>query len=145
MDLERLSDPEVTRLIGTFKSFIEKPIQLPPLVGCGKDDATVEDSVNGIHYLLHYYRGNLDNKYSIHLRFVGDNIHLVRLCINGSRHYNEDGSFVGGNHIHIYHYLTNGTVEAKVFSLDKTPFGNPQDLIEDLEKFLKYVHIHDVP
>ncbi|WP_418938596.1 DUF6978 family protein [Lacticaseibacillus paracasei] len=70
------------------------------------------------------------------------NIHLVRLCINGGRHYNADGTFADGNHIHLYHFIKGlGEVEAHVYPLTSTPFGDPQSLIEDLEKFIAYVHV----
>ena len=142
MSLDQLTDPDVINLINTFKQFIKDPIRLPPLVGSTKDDAYVEDSVNGIRYVMHYYRGNIENKYSIHLRFTDNNIHLVRLCINGGRHYNADGTFADGNHIHLYHFIKGlGEVEAHVYPLTSTPFGDPQSLIEDLEKFIAYVHV----
>lgn len=142
MSLDQLTDPDVINLINTFKQFIKDPIKLPPLVGSTKDDAYVEDSVNGIRYVMHYYRGNIENKYSIHLRFTDNNIHLVRLCINGGRHYNADGTFADGNHIHLYHFIKGlGEVEAHVYPLTSTPFGDPQSLIEDLEKFIAYVHV----
>ncbi|MHA3065756.1 DUF6978 family protein [Lacticaseibacillus saniviri] len=143
MKLDELSDMDVTNLITAFKKFLEHPIMPPTLFGKIKNEEIVEDSINGIHYVLHYYRGNLENKYSIHLRFTGNNLHLVRLCINGSRHYNLDGSVVEGNHIHIYHYSPiSGELEGRAYPLSQTNFDSDGNLEVSLDHFMTFTHIH---
>lgn len=142
MAYQHFSDADVINLVRAFKEFLQAPIQLPALIGRTKDDTFVEDSVNHIHYVLHYFRGNLENKYSIHLRFSSDHTHLVRLCVNGSRHYNSDGTFEEGNHLHLYHYVEAlDLIEARVYPLNDLDFANPEQLIIDLEKFIAYVNI----
>lgn len=61
---------------------------------------SVSGQFSNIAYKMHVYRGNIGYKYSVHLRFTNNNVHLIRLCINGSRHHNEDGTIVGKNHLH---------------------------------------------
>ena len=90
MDYDSLSDADVVNLVNTFKQYIENPIPVPPLVGDAKDDCVVEDSVNGIHYILHYYRGSIENKYSIHLRFTANNEHLLNFQVK----CNDDNEFL---------------------------------------------------
>ncbi len=69
---------------------------------------------------MHVYRGNIGYKYSVHLRFTDNNVHLIRLCINGSRHHNEDETIVGKNHL---------------------PFNNSDELDATVEKFINYANI----
>lgn len=88
MDLSSLNDNEVKALIEELKNFLkEVRIEILP-IGKYKQVAEVVGKASGISYRLHIYRGLLENKYSMHLRFAENNIHLVRLCINGNKHHN---------------------------------------------------------
>lgn len=57
-----------------------------------------------VEYFLHIYRGNYDlSRFSFHIRFKDNNVHLVRVDINPSgKHVNPDGSVIADSHIHIY-------------------------------------------
>ncbi|RHW52859.1 hypothetical protein DS834_02950 [Lactobacillus bombicola] len=142
MDINNLSNSEVVKLILQTKHFLDNPSISIPIFGKYRCDETVQDNVNGIEYKLHAYRGNnIKNKYSIHIRFTDNNIHLVRLCINGLPHINKsDKSKVTGNHLHIYD--SNSPDHNYAYDLKK--YGNfisTDDLEESFEKFLKFVKI----
>ena len=102
MNLDNLTDEEVKNLILITKQSIDKTIKCineqTPFIGRVKRDIKVVDYENMINYTLHVYRGNLENKYSMHIRFNNNYYHLLRLCINGSFHNNSDGTNVGRNH-----------------------------------------------
>nr|WP_231793346.1 hypothetical protein [Limosilactobacillus albertensis] len=89
---------------------------------------------------MHVYRGNIGYKYSVHLRFTNNNVHLIRLCINGSRHHNEDGTIVGKNHLHIYKYH-DSHIEDYAYDLNHLPFDNSDELDAAVEKFINYANI----
>lgn len=140
MNLDKLTDSEVATLIQSIKVFLNHPILITPTIGKFKTEDSVSDKINGISYKLSIFRGNLDTKYSMHIRFGTNNYHLVRLCINGSRHHNSDGSVLPKSHIHIYRFR-NGTIEAYARQLDTTPFDKSDELAKSMEKFIKYVNI----
>ncbi|WP_461243619.1 DUF6978 family protein [Secundilactobacillus muriivasis] len=140
MDPDMLTDTEVAFLIKSTKEFLNHPVLNAPIIGKYNLEETVADQVNGITYKLHVYRGSLETKYSMHLRFISNNIHLVRICINGARHHNSDGTILTGNHIHIYR-CRDGVTEDYAYELDSTPFNKSDDLAKSLEKFIEYVNI----
>ncbi|WP_203642894.1 DUF6978 family protein [Levilactobacillus andaensis] len=139
MDPDKLTDSEVSQLISEIKEFLDHPAFNAPAFGKYKQEENLSDNINGITYKLHIYRGSLESKYSMHIRFLSNNIHLVRLCIHGSVHHNYDGN-VSGNHIHIYK-LHNGEVLDYAYPLDQTPFNKSDDLAKSMDKFFKYVNI----
>lgn len=100
----------------------------------------VEDYTDGIKYKLHAHRGRIGDKYSIHLRFDEGDIHLVRLCINGTKHHNYDNTIVSGNHLHVYK-LVNEQVEDYAYELSNKPFISTDDLAVAFEKFCSYSHV----
>lgn len=74
-----------------------------PISGIYNFNLKLKDRFYGLSYTLHAHRGRMhDNKYSIHIRMNGNNKHLLRLCINGSRHKNSDGTEASGDHLHVY-------------------------------------------
>lgn len=94
MNLDKLSNDEVLTLINEIKKCLSA-IQLQlPLIGKYKKELQLKGDNSQVEYVFHAYRGRIENKYSLHLRFKENNIHLVRLCINGSRHHNSDGTIL---------------------------------------------------
>ena len=140
MDIEKLTTTEVATLIQRIKEFLEHPVFSTPRFGKYKIEESVEDKIGGIEYKFHVYRGNLDSKYSMHIRFSQTNTNLVRLCINGSNHNNSNGTKVGKNHLHVYRYV-NGVCEDYAYDLNKKHFDPADELAESMEKFFDYVHI----
>lgn len=141
MDIDNLSDSEVVTLIKEIKHFLDHPVFAFPQTGKYKKSEIVQDKINGIEYKLVIYRGNLENKYSMHIRFSENDIHLVRLCINGSTHTNKsDGTTVGKNHIHIY---KNEEPVRKdyAYDLEKYNFVKTDDLANSFDKFIQFVSI----
>ena len=122
MNLDNLTDEEVKNLILITKQSIDKTIKCineqTPFIGRVKRDIKVVDYENMINYTLHVYRGNLENKYSMHIRFNNNYYHLLRLCINGSFHNNSDGTNVGRNHLHVYK-IKNGQYEGYAYDITK--------------------------
>lgn len=149
MELDTLTDIEVIALIKELKQFLNNPQINIPMFGRYKDEETVVDVLNNIEYRFKAYRGNLDTKYSIHIRFLDNNTHLVRLCINGSNHTNNDGSKVGRNHIHIYKFDGHEQTDY-AYALDELPFNESNelpfnesdDLIKSVNKFIEFVNIN---
>ena len=143
MDIDNLNDKEVKALINETKYFLEHARIQIPAFGKYKKDADVQGQQFGISYKFHAYRGNTGDKYSMHLRFSENNVHLVRLCINGSAHYNSDGSKAGPNHIHIYQINKNDEIEGYAYNLDSFPFDQDNSFVEAVEKFLKYINLKE--
>ena len=141
MDLEKLSDNEVDELINEAKNFLEKFVLRVPL-GKFNENRNVLGESSNLEYIWHAYRGRLDTKYSLQIRFKQNNKHLVRLCINGTRHHNYDGTIIEGNHIHIYRYINNAVFDY-AYSLDKYTFNSSDELGDAISKFLQFVHIRD--
>lgn len=139
MNPDKLTDDEVNQLIHEVKEFLDHPSFNTPSFGKYRQEENLSDNSNGIIYKLHIYRGALESKYSMHIRFSSNNTHLVRLCINGSVHHNYDGN-VSGNHIHIYTFH-NGQVLDYAYPLDQTPFNKSDDLAKSMDNFFKYVNI----
>lgn len=132
---------EVWLLIKQLKEFLNHPQISIPTVGKYKKECVVSEKNGNIEYKLKIYRGNLNVKYSLHLRFVGNNEHLVRLCINGSKHHNDDGTVISPNHLHIYDFHDN-YIESKAYELDELPFDKHEDLSESAGKFLDFLKIN---
>jgi len=121
MELDELTSIEVAALINELKNFLKHPTIEIPTVGKYQKEANVVDRLNKIEYKFNCYRGNIDIKYAIHLRFIENNKHLVRLCINSNRHQNPDGNKVSRNHIHIYEFNGKDVIN-KAYELDDVPF-----------------------
>lgn len=139
MDLEKLNDNEVAQLINEAKHFLEN-FNLTVPMGKFNIDQTVLGESSNLKYIWHAYRGRLDTKYSLHIRFKQNNAHLVRLCINGTRHHNYDGTTVEGNHIHLYRYVNNSIV-SYAYPLDNYIFKSNDTLEDAIDKFLQFVNI----
>ena len=142
MNMEQLNSKQVTKLINETKYFLKSTKIAVPRLGKYKKDITVYGEGSNIGYRFHAYRGNIICKYSIHLRFAGNDLHLIRLCINGNRHHNEDGTSVGSDHIHIYTFHDNH-VESYAYDLNNFPFSGKDDLATAIDEFLEYLHISE--
>lgn len=143
MNLYNLDENEVKSLINEIKYFLEHvQIQIPTF-GKYKKEVDVKGQKFGISYKFHVYRGTAENKYSMHLRFSENNIHLIRLCINGSKHHNSDDSKVDFNHVHIYQVNENGEIDDYAYNLDNFPFDKDNSLAESVEKFLEYINLRE--
>lgn len=141
MNIDSLGTAEVYALISETKEFLKHPTFSVPTLGKYQKEAIVTGTTNHIEYKFKIYRGNLNIKYSMHLRFIENNKHLVRLCINGSRHHNTDGTKVSPNHIHIYDFH-DGYIEGKAYELDDVPFDKDDDLTVAVDKFLDFLNIN---
>lgn len=141
MDINSLTDQEVKILVNEIKHFADSLTINIPLIGMYELNADVKSQK--IEYKFHIYRGNIKNKYSLHLRFSENNIHLVRLCINGTVHHNKlDETKVGSNHIHIYKYdSSKDEIFDYAYNLDTFPFDKNDKLSDAVNKFTKYVNI----
>lgn len=102
------------------------------------------DEDNGILYILHIRRGRIADRYSIHLRFKENNIHLARVDINPPKHENPDRTVLerGKHHIHIY---TNAYKkrDSVAYLLSPSEFPNVTNIIEVFESFIKKVNIEE--
>lgn len=103
MNIYNLTSDEVNRLIKSLKYLKESTSFDSPMIGKIKDDNSLFDYQNQIEYCFHRYRHPLDNKrFSMHIRFIESNDHLIRLDINNGTHRNPDGTKIQQNHLHIY-------------------------------------------
>ena len=143
MNLNKLNYEEVKILINEIKYFLGHVQLQIPTIGQYKKITDVKGEEHGIAYKFHVYRGIEENKYSMHLRFAENNIHLIRLCISGSKHHNSDGSVADFDHVHIYQTADNGKVEGYAYSLDNFPFDKDNSLAESVEKFLDYIKLRE--
>ncbi len=103
------------------------------------DNQRVIGDVDKIRYILHIRVGKFENRYSIHLRFIENNMHLLRLDV-GTGHSNPDGTHISGDHIHIY---VSSEKHAKFFAtpLEKSDFPNLNNLADALDAFLDYTNV----
>lgn len=149
MDLDNLTDEKVKYLILHIKESIDKTIDAinreTPLIGRIKKNIQVLDYENNINYILHIYRGNIENKYSIHIRFNENHLHLVRLCINGSNHINSDGTSGSRNHLHIYKIINNQHEDYAydIMNYNINEFSKDDNLLTSFDKFVKLLHIKE--
>ena len=141
MDLEKLSDNDVSKLIQEVKYYFEKfTLNIPLIINKYKKDIKVKGYSSNLEYIFHAYCGRIETRYSLHIRFKETHTHLVRLCINGSRHKNSDGTELGPNHIHIYRF--NGSEpEAYAYPLDNYDFDATDSLESAINKFIEFVNI----
>lgn len=140
-NLDNLTDSEVDLLIKESKHAL-KELAFNITLGRFKLDREVLSNENNISYRFFAYRGVVSTKYSIHIRFEENNLHLVRLCINGQRHHNYDNTVVSGNHIHIYTISPVGNYEDYAYELTDFPFDKNNDLGKALEDFVCYTRIN---
>lgn len=143
MNIEYLSEAEVDELIEELKYFADNINISIPLIGKYKLDKGAKASNSKIEYRFHIYRGLAQpSKYSLHLRFSDNHIHLVRICINGSHHRNYDGTRVGKNHIHVYKYVNEeDQIFDYAYELDNFPFDKEDKLVDAVNKFTKYINL----
>lgn len=141
MDTDSLAPNEVHSLINELKYFFKSTTFNIPQIGKYKKESYISGKTSNLEYKFYIYRGKIHYKYSMHLRFSNNDKHLVRLCINGTRHHNEDGSVVGKNHIHIYTLHSDNHVEDYAYDLKKFPFDPDNELDQAVEKFIKYLNI----
>lgn len=139
-NLDNLTDREVELLIKESKHAL-KDLAFNITLGKFKLDKELISTHNKIEYRFHAYRGSLTTKYSIHIRFEENNLHLVRLCINGQKHHNRDKTIVSGNHIHIY-TTSSGSYEDYAYELSDFPFDKNKELGPALDDFMCYTHIN---
>lgn len=142
IDTTKLTSKDVRALIDEIKEFADQINISIPLVGKYELNAEVIGKNTQLLYKFHIYRGNIAIKYSLHLRFSDNNIHLVRLCVNGTKHKNYDGTEVGRNHIHIYKYLSSeDRIVDYAYGLDNFPFDSQDKLEDAVAKFNKYINL----
>jgi hypothetical protein len=63
---------------------------------------------------------------------------LVRLNVSGASHRNQDGTRLGGTHIHLYRQ---GEDDDWAYSLNPADFSNPGDPRTTFLEFCRYCHI----
>lgn len=142
IDTAKLTSEEVSDLISEIKEFANQINISIPLVGKFKLDKEAIGKKTQIEYRFHIYRDNIKIKYSLHLRFADSNIQLIRLCINGTRHKNYNGTRTGRNHIHIYKYVSEkNKVFEYAYDLTNFPFSVQDDLSDAVDKFSKYINL----
>lgn len=107
-DINNLQDNEINILLDALKnpkriisfnkmySDISTALFLSPM----DEDQEIVDNENGIKYIFHIRRSRFEERYSIHLRFKRNSMHLLRLDI-GTGHENPDGTRINEDHIHI--------------------------------------------
>lgn len=97
-----LSQDEADRLIQETKHALEAMFRMP---AAGEHNAEfhVAADADGEDFTIAVYQGTLNaNRHSMSARITRLGVPLLRLCVNGSRHTNPDGTKVGGTHWHIY-------------------------------------------
>ncbi len=146
MDLDDLTDDQVNILIDSIKRSLDELPRFFPTITLYKVDGDykIVDEKYEIEYVLHVYRGKHDiHRYSMHIRFKQNNLHLVRLCINANNnHINKsDGTNVGRNHIHIYKRSEPDGLYA--YELENHIFEASDELIESFQKFIKFLNIKE--
>lgn len=148
-----LSEIVVNMLIDLSKHFLCDPNFAFLLKPGYKDDACVKliykdpddqkKQIN-INFILFIRQGNVEkNKYSIHIRFRHNNIHLVRLCMNGGNHKNKNKQKIKGSHIHIYdkNDISHAYYLRAYYLKDFSIFSSKDNLRESLKHFERFVHI----
>jgi hypothetical protein len=103
------------------------------------DNQRIIGTIDKIQYILHVHVGKFENRFSIHLRFTENNIHLLRLDV-GTGHTNPDGVHIDEDHIHVY---VSSEKHAKFFAtpLSKSDFPNLKNIADALDAFLNYTNI----
>lgn len=140
MNFDSLSSLEVELLIKSLKNLKGKFAATEPLFGKINDDTELLDNKNGIEYKLHRYRNPIQlNRYSIHIRFVRNDFHLIRLDINNGTHRNPDGTLIQQNHMHIYDNRTERK-DGIAYPLPNE-ISNIQTLSDALIDFFRYTNI----
>lgn len=146
-DVDNLSKTEVAELIkalkepvneDSFSSMYQQLVTALPVLTTQQNQAVI-DPGNNIQYVFHVKRSRFENRYSIHLRFKSNNIHLVRLDI-GMGHLNPDGTRIDSDHIHFY--VEPGT-DSKHFgmALETSDFPVISTFIDAFDAFLRYTNI----
>jgi hypothetical protein len=147
-DLDNLTDDEVHELMhalkhpSVVKSFTTWYQNIATELFLGTvdyPDQLVIDEIDNVKYILHARRGMLENRFSIHLRFKNNNMHLLRLDI-GTTHRNPDGTRVDEDHVHIY---VNSQKHSKHYAipLSASEFPNVKNFADALTSFLEYTNI----
>lgn len=140
MGIEKLSKVEVVSLINEVKYYLNQRVEKIPEIGPYRCQIGICSAQRHIRYQFTIVCRQLRTKYSMHIRFDANNQHLVRLCINGSYHWNPDGTRVSPNHIHIYQMYDN-EIGMYAYELDKVPFDASDNLSKAVSKFIDFLHI----
>lgn len=142
------SDDDIDKLISSLKSpsklFALNDIsqEVSKLVGTVNAEEIVIGIVDDIEYKFVINRGSRDiNRYSLHLRFKENNIHLIRVDI-GSGHRYPDGTRINEPHIHFISDPNNHT-NRKVIKLTDSNFPNVNTIVEAFEAFVCYTNIKE--
>ncbi|EAC2375068.1 hypothetical protein ABQH09_001809 [Listeria monocytogenes] len=139
-DLNYLTDNEVQQLIKSIKKLKHIIPSEMPEFGKIKDDTITLGVYDNIEYKLHRYRHPYDSqRFSIHLRFVNNNEHLIRIDINNGTHINPDNTKVQQNHVHIYK-SSDYPKDAYAYPLP-SEFNDLYSIFTALEQFLVYNNI----
>lgn len=147
-DINNLQDDEINILLDALKkpkriiSFnkMYSDISTALFLGPMDEDQEIVDNENGIKYIFHIRRSRFEERYSIHLRFKRNSMHLLRLDI-GTGHENPDGTRINEDHIHIY---VSSQKHAKYYgtALKLSDFPNVHTFVEALDSFLLYTNIN---
>ncbi|XOV23435.1 hypothetical protein N1E17_04625 [Lacticaseibacillus paracasei] len=147
-DLDNLSESEIEDIMHSLKhptqvrSFDKWYQDISSTLFLGQtnyDDQKVIGEFDHIRYILHVRVGRLENRFSIHLRFAKNNMHLLRLDV-GTGHQNPDGTRVDEDHIHVY---VSSEKHAKFYAtpLSKSDFPNLKNLADALDAFIDYTNV----
>lgn len=151
MDTKDLSPKEVEQLLNSLK-FPKKVLGLQEIwdkltkleLDSIKSSTEIIDEDNDVLYILHIHRGRIGDKYSMHLRFKDNNIHIARVDINPPKHENPDGTVLerGQHHIHIYSnsYKKRDSI---AYVLSPAEFPNVSNIVNVLESFIHKIKIEE--
>ncbi|API89394.1 hypothetical protein BKP56_09070 [Marinilactibacillus sp. 15R] len=142
------SDKNIDKLIKSLKQptklFILNDIsqEVSSLIGSVDVDERVIGIADDIEYKLVIIRGPRDiNRYSIHLRFKENNIHLIRVDIGGGHRY-PDGTRLNEPHVHFISDPFNQT-NKEVVTLKEANFPNVDTILDAFEAFICYTNIKE--
>ncbi len=127
-----LSQQDADMLLEETKRRVEKMLAMPD-PGEKNKEFHVTGLDSGERFTISLYQGAKNpRKHSLGARIAKSGIPLLRLCVNGSRHTNPDGSKVGGTHWHIY---KEGYDDWYAFTADLQSGKFIDDTITLLDKF----------
>jgi len=138
METDQLTSADIAILVAATKYFVNHPELYPLVSGKFRRTEVIVDKLHNLGYKLQIYRGNVENKYSLHIRFSANNQQVLRLCINGSRHHNQDGTLVGRSHVHVYRPENQ---ESYAHTLTAFPFIENDNLTTAITKFVAYINL----
>ncbi len=137
-----ISNVEFQRLLNLLKEFVNTERLMLPKAGT-KIDLKLSSLDKKEDFVLNIRRGRINlSKITYQNLYSKYNMPLIRIDLDGTRHQNPDGEFVGLPHIHIY---KEGFGDKWAYELDKELFTNTDDLALLLEQFMDYCNIKQVP